>query len=194
MEGKKHIYLTLFTSALYLSSFTFGGGYVIIPLMKRKFVDKLGLMDEDEMLNLTAIAQSAPGAVAVNASMLVGYRLAGVCGALITIIGTILPPMLIILAISYFYEAFRNNEVVSAVLKGMQAGVTAVIIDVVLEMVLSIIKHRQIISTIIMISAFIAAFVLKINVIFIILSCAVVGLIKTYTISRLHNKKGGDKA
>ncbi len=192
MKSKKNIYLTLFLSSIYLSSFTFGGGYVIIPLMKNKFVDKLGLMDEKEMLNLAAIAQSSPGAVAVNAAMLVGYRLAGVGGALLTVIGTVLPPMLIILVISYFYDAFRTNTVVSAVLKGMQAGVTAVIIDVVIEMCIGVVKHREIVSIIIMAAAFIAAFFLKINVIFIILACAAAGLIKTYAVSK-SSKKGGEK-
>ena len=71
-------YLTLFTSTFTLSAFTFGGGFVIIPLMRKKFVEQLHWIDEEEMMDLTAIAQSSPGAIAVNASILVGYRVAGV--------------------------------------------------------------------------------------------------------------------
>ena len=70
-------YRKLFTSTFYLSAFTFGGGYVIIPLMRKKFVEQFHWIEETEMLDLTAIAQSAPGQIAVNASILIGYRLAG---------------------------------------------------------------------------------------------------------------------
>ena len=92
MKEKKK-YWTLFLSVMQLSAFTFGGGFVIIPLMRKKFVEKLHWLDEQEMLDLTAIAQSSPGAIAVNASILVGYRVAGVPGALLTVAGTILPPL-----------------------------------------------------------------------------------------------------
>ena len=104
MEKKKiwKMLLQLFVSTFYISAFTFGGGYVIIPLMKKKFVDELHWIDDEEMLNMAAIAQSSPGAVAVNASILVGYRVAGVVGAAISILGTVLPPLIIISVISLF--------------------------------------------------------------------------------------------
>ena len=89
-------YRKLFCSTFYLSAFTFGGGYVIIPLMRKKFVEQLHWIDEEEMMDLTAIAQSSPGAIAVNASILVGYRVAGVPGALVTVLGTVLPPLIIL--------------------------------------------------------------------------------------------------
>ena len=171
MNNKKHIYMKLFSSTFYLSAFTFGGGYVIIPLMQKKFVDDLKWIDEDEMLNLAAIAQSSPGAVAVNASILLGYRVAGILGAFISILGTVLPPLIIISIISFFYTAFRENIVVNAVLKGMQAGVAAVIADVVLNLGGNVVKEKDLISAFVMISAFIATFFLKINVMYIILVC-----------------------
>ena len=127
-------YLTLFTSTFTLSAFTFGGGFVIIPLMRKKFVEQLHWIDEEEMMDLTAIAQSSPGAIAVNASILVGYRVAGVPGALVTVLGTVLPPLIILSIISFFYTAFRDNRIVALVMRGMQAGVAAVICDVVLTM------------------------------------------------------------
>ena len=80
--ARKNKYLTLFLSTLQLSAFTFGGGFVIVPLIRRKFVEQLHWIDEQEMLDLTAIAQSSPGAIAVNAAILVGYQIAGVLGAL----------------------------------------------------------------------------------------------------------------
>ena len=72
----------LFLSTLYLSAFTFGGGYVIVTLMKKKFVDEYHWIDEQEMLDLVAIAQSSPGAIAVNGAIVVGYKLAGIAGVL----------------------------------------------------------------------------------------------------------------
>ena len=127
MKGKLNLYATLFTSTFGISAFTFGGGYVILPLMREKFVDQLKWLDENEMLDLLSIAQSSPGAMAVNVSVLVGYRLAGVPGALIAILGTILPPLVIITLISMGYEAFRSNQIISLILRGMRAGVAAVI-------------------------------------------------------------------
>ena len=172
---KKNTYLKLFTSTFYLSAFTFGGGYVIVPLMKKKFVDELQWIEEDEMLNLTAIAQSSPGPIAVNTSILLGYRLAGMLGALVTVLGTVLPPLITISVISLFYAAFRDNTVVNAVLKGMQAGVAAVIADVVLNLGNNVLKHKDIVSTIIMVGAFVATFLLGINVVYIILVSGLIG-------------------
>ena len=129
--NRKHVLWKLFVSTLYLSAFTFGGGYVIVTLMKEKFVDELHWMEEDEMLDLIAIAQSAPGAIAVNGAIVVGDKLAGLLGALVAIVATIIPPIVIISVISYFYELFRDNFIVSKLLAGMQTGVGAVIASVV---------------------------------------------------------------
>lgn len=109
MQSKKKQYWTLFLSTFQLSAFTFGGGFVIIPLMRKKFVEKLGWIDEQEMMDFTAIAQSSPGAIAVNASILVGYRVAGVPGALLTVCGTVLPPLIIISVISFFMPPFGTT-------------------------------------------------------------------------------------
>ena len=109
MERNFTLYRKLFTSTFYLSAFTFGGGYVIVPLMRKEFVEKLKWIDEKEMMDMVAIAQSSPGALAVNASVIIGYRCGGILGALITVFGTILPPLIILSVISYFYEAFAGR-------------------------------------------------------------------------------------
>ena len=88
MNQTTHKYRTLFLSALQLSTFTFGGGFVIIPLMRKKFVEKLHWIDEQEMMDYTAIAQSSPGAIAVNAAILVGYRVAGVAAVICDVVVT----------------------------------------------------------------------------------------------------------
>ena len=192
MEKKKiwKMLLQLFVSTFYISAFTFGGGYVIIPLMKKKFADELHWIDDEEMLNMAAIAQSSPGAVAVNASILVGYRVAGVAGAAISILGTVLPPLIIISVISLFYTAFRTNAIVAAVLKGMQSGVAAVVADVVCNLGGKIVKDKDILSILVMILAFVANYILGVNVILIILTCGVVGALRTLLI---HGKKEGAK-
>lgn len=192
MEKKKSwkVLLQLFVSTFYISAFTFGGGYVIIPLMKKKFADELHWIDDEEMLNLAAIAQSSPGAVAVNASILVGYRVAGVVGAAISILGTVLPPLIIISVISLFYTAFRTNAIVAAVLKGMQSGVAAVVADVVCNLGGKIVKDRDILSVLVMIVAFVANYILGVNVMLIILACGVIGAVRTLFV---HGKKEGTK-
>lgn len=143
MKKDLKFYLKLFTSTFTLSAFTFGGGYVIIPMMRRKFVEQYRWLDEDEVLDMTAIAQSSPGPVAVNAAILMGFRLAGGLGALIAALGTVLPPLIIIAVISVGYEAFRDNIYVSRVLRGMQAGVAAVVFSVVLRMAFALVRTKS---------------------------------------------------
>lgn len=166
----------LFFSTLYISAFTFGGGFVIITFMKKKFVDELHWISEEEMLDLTALAQSSPGAIAVNAAILVGWRVAGFAGMLTAVLGTILPPLMILTIISFFYTAFAANPYVALVLKGMQAGVAAVILDVVCDLGGKVIKLHRPIYLLIMGGAFIATFFLNVNVIYIILAAAAVGI------------------
>ena len=179
MEKNLKFYWKLFTSTFSLSAFTFGGGFVIIPLMRKKFVNELRWIEEIEMLDMTAIAQSSPGAIAVNASILVGYRLAGVFGALVTVFGTVLPPLIILSVISLFYTQFRDSLIVGRVLTGMQAGVAAVIVDVVLTLGKEVLKQREMIPIAVMVLAFVAASIFHINVILIVLACGIVGAART---------------
>jgi len=179
-------YWKLFASTFYLSAFTFGGGFVIVPLMRKQFVEKYHWIEEKEMLDLTAIAQSSPGAIAVNAAVLIGYRLAGIPGALITVFGTVLPPLLILSVISVAYTAFRDSFVVQAVLRGMQAGVAAVILDVVYMMTRDLIKERKKTPIFVFLCAFVAVFIFQINVVFVILVSGIIGVI-----SALIAKRGG---
>ena len=180
--------LKLFLSTLYISAFTFGGGFVIITFMKRKFVDELHWIDENEMLDLTAMAQSSPGAIAVNAAILVGWRVGGFWGMLTAVLGTVIPPIAIISVISLVYSAFASNVYVALLLKGMQAGVAAVILDVVCNLGIKVIKQKSIVQIAVMILAFVATFVFDINVIYIILAAAVIGVVTEV----LKKKKGGD--
>jgi len=162
----------LFKATFALSAFTFGGGCVIVPLMREKFVNRYQWLQEEEMLNLTAIAQSAPGPLAVNASILVGFHLAGIPGAAITILGTILPPFLILSGISLIYTWFKSNLFISLLLRGMQAGVAAVVLDVTLSMAQCIVAEHQIRPIVIMSLALVATVFFHVNVIWVLLFSA----------------------
>ncbi len=179
---------TLFLSTLKLSACTFGGGFVIIPLMRRRFVEELRWIDEREMLDLTAIAQSAPGPIAVNASILVGYRVAGVPGALLTVLGTVLPPLVIISVISLFYRAFRDSAVAGMAMAGMLAGVAAVVCDVSLSMAVQIFKKKRVLPVAMLAAAFVAARCFQVSIVLILVLCGVVGALDTL---RLARKGGG---
>lgn len=172
----------LFLSTLYISAFTFGGGFVIVTFMKKKFVDELHWIDEDEMLDLTAIAQSSPGSIAVNAAILVGWRVGGAAGIAIAVLGTLLPPMLVLSMISFFYAAFASNRYVALTLRGMQAGVAAVILDVVCGLGSKVVKEHSALSIALMLCAFAATFFFKINVVFILLAATLVGAVKLLVI------------
>jgi len=179
----KKVLIKLFLSTLYLSAFTFGGGYVIVTLMKNKFVDECHWIEEEEMLDLVAIAQSAPGAIAVNGAIVVGYKLAGIIGVLVATVATVIPPFLIISFISVFYTLFRENRFIAYLLDGMQAGVGAVIASVSIQMGFDIVKENKI-NFFVMAAVFVLSMYFKINIIYIILLCIVIGVIKTLVQAR----------
>ena len=180
MKKGLRVYWQLFWSTFTISACTFGGGFVIIPLLKKKFVTDLHWIEEKEMLDLAAIAQSSPGAIAVNASILVGYRVAGIPGALVTIVGAVLPPLIIITAISMCYAAVRDNAVVAALLKGMQSGVAAVIADVVISLGGDVVRQKKVLPLLIMVGAFVATWFFGVNVMYIVLVCGTLGGLGTF--------------
>ena len=184
MKKEQNRFLALFLATMRISAFTFGGGFVIIPLMRKTFVEKLGWIDDNEMLDFTAIAQSTPGPIAVNAAIIVGYKTGGVAGALISILGAILPPFVIISTISSFYTVIRDNVYVSYVLTAMSAGVAAIIMDVVITMATDIIKQKKLIPVLMMAASFVLVYFLDMNVILLIIISGFIGFICYW-----HDKK-----
>lgn len=167
--------LRLFASMLAISACTFGGGFVIVSLMKKKFVDEYGWLSEEEMLDYTALAQSCPGAIAVNAAILTGWRVGGMVGMLVAVLGTVLPPLGILSVISLFYSAFAGNPYVTMLLSGMQAGVAAVLVDVVLSMGRGVLVQRSVIKNVVMAAAFAAVCFFDVNVMWVILGAGLLG-------------------
>ena len=150
MKRDSKLYGTLFLQTLKLSAFTFGGGYVIISLMKKQFVDKLGWMNEKELLG-------------------------GVLGALVAIVGTVLPPLVILTAISYVYSAFMSITAIQYIMLGMQAGVVAVICDVVWGLTQSIWKENRYVAVVVALLAFGATAIFSVNVMLVVVLCALFG-------------------
>ncbi len=173
--NKPFSYSRLFISTFIISAFTVGGGFVLIPLMKAKYVDEYGWMKENESLDLVSIAQSAPGAVAVNASIIMGYRLGGILGTFTALLATVLPPLITLTVVSYCYDVFATNPYVRMFLKGMQCGVTAILLDVVLGLLVKQMKKKLALPLLIMAGTFIASYFLKIDIMHIILVDAVIG-------------------
>ncbi len=181
----------LFKSMFILSACTFGGGFVIVSLMKKKFVDELGWLDEDEMLDVTAITQSSPGPLPVNASVIIGYRMHGIIGSLVAVLGTIIPPMVIISIICVFYKQFRENRYIAIALQVMRAGVAAVIIDVTINLAKNVLTTKSILYITLMIVSLICTCFFKVSAMYIILTCLVIGIINVLVI--YFQKKGSVK-
>ena len=166
----------LFRTMFILSACTFGGGFVIVSLMKKKYVEELGWLTEDEMLDITAITQSSPGPLPVNASVIIGYKMFGIAGSLVAVLGTILPPMLVISVICIFYRQFCSNPYISILLQVMRAGVAAVILDVTVNLAQNVCKTRSVFYITLMVLAFICTFFFKVSAVFIILCCLFIGI------------------
>ena len=176
VPGTSHFYWVLFKSTFLISAFTVGGGMVIIPLLKKKFVDEYGWINDKDTLDITAIAQSLPGIMAVNASIMLGYKMSGLLGTLVTILATILPPLITITIIAFFYDLFAHNHYVQMLLKGMQCGATAVIIDVGLNLVYKLFKKKLLLPILIALGTFVASLCFNVNPMYCVLVDAIIGL------------------
>lgn len=160
----------LFYMNLFISAFTFGGGYVVVPMIRKYFVQRKELFDEEELMDMAAVAQSAPGAIAVNLSAISGYRTAGKAGAVVSCIAAVTPPLVILSAVSAFYVIFSQNQTVAAVLLGMQAGAAALIVDLTADMCMMIVRKKSWMLTAMVPAAFAANFLFHINVAVILLT------------------------
>ena len=125
---RSNLYLKLFISFFKIGAFTFGGGWAMIPLIEREVVDKQNWIKREDFVDALAIAQSLPGVLAVNISILIGNKLRGLKGCLMATLGTILPSFLIILAIAIWFVQTYDNPVVERIFKGIRPAVVALIV------------------------------------------------------------------
>ena len=163
---------------LFISAFTFGGGYVVVPMIRKYFVERRNLFTEEELMEMAAGAQSAPGAIAVNLSALAGYRAAGRCGLAVSAAAAVTPPVVILTLISFYYSAFIANAAAAAALRGMQAAAAALIAAFVIDHSRWVIRERSPLLTLMMPAVFIAGFFLKIGAGTILAACALTALLR----------------
>lgn len=180
MKQSMKMYIWLLATNLFISAFTFGGGYIVVPMVRRFFVAKKHCFTEEDLINMAAVAQSTPGAIAINLSALAGYKVAGIAGASISCIAAVIPPLVILTAVSAFYKIFISNTMIAAVLKGMEAGVAALMVDIIIDMCSLIFKKRSLLLSAMVPLSFIANFILGINVALILLFSCLLCVFQVY--------------
>jgi chromate transporter len=191
MKAEKHIaweqkgkppitfrfFLRLFLTTFTLSMFTFGGGFVIISLMRKKMVVELGWINDEDMLDFVTIAQSSPGPIAVNGSLMVGYHLARVPGALVAALGTVLPPMIILTLVSLGYKAVADNQVIAVAFGGMRAVVAAIVLQVTWALFKPLTHQKRALPIVLFVLSFVALYVLRINIMVVMISIILFSII-----------------
>ncbi|MBP1743980.1 MAG: chromate transport protein [Firmicutes bacterium] len=131
---------TMFLSFLKIGAFTFGGGYAMVPLIEAEVVEKRKWLTAEEFVDILVISQTFPGAIAVNTSIFIGYKISGIVGAVLALLGTILPSFFIILLVVSFFMQFRENHYVDLVFKGIGAAVPAMVLAAVFSLTKSMKK------------------------------------------------------
>ena len=121
------LYLQLFWTYLKIGTFTIGGGYVMLSMIEREIVDRKGWIDREEFLNMIALAQAAPGLIAVNSAIFIGWRIGGWRGVIATVLGAVLPSFFIILAIAMLFQDYKDYPAIEAIFKGIRPAVVALI-------------------------------------------------------------------
>lgn len=188
-EVNLRFYLKLFWTTFTLSLFTFGGGFVIISLMRKKMVVELGWINDEEMLDFVTIAQSSPGPIAVNGSVMVGYHLAGVGGALVATLGTILPPMIVLSLISLGYQAVADNPIIAAAFSGMRAVVAAIVLQVSWALFKPLAEKKAVLPIALFILSFVALFIFKINIMLVMIAIILFSVIHSLAVMRKEERK-----
>jgi chromate transporter len=160
----------MFRTFFKVGAFTFGGGYAMLPLIQEEVVDKNKWLDDDEFLDIIAIAEVTPGPVAVNTSVYVGYKMEGFKGALVCTLGTILPSFLIILCIAMFFSQYRDNEIINKIFMGIRPAVAALIFSAVYKLAKG--TKQTVAKVIISVAAALVIILLDISPIYVILAAS----------------------
>lgn len=176
----------LFSTFFKIGAFTFGGGYAMIPLIQREVSEKRKWITDEEILEVVAIAESTPGPIAINSATFVGYKVCGFWGSFVCTLGVVLPSFLIILAISGILELVKDFKAVKYAFMGIRAGVLALIIKALIKMYKAC--PKGIVSYIIMGLSFVFAAIVKIDVIIVVIACAIIGLVTSIIADRRAGK------
>ena len=164
----------LFLRFARIGLFTFGGGYAMLPLIHADVVEKKKWVSDDDMIDMLAISESTPGPFAINAATFVGRRVAGVLGAVCATVGVALPSLLIIIAVSFAFNAFRDNLWVDCAFRGIRAGVFVLITNAVIKLGKKL--DWSLIGGVLALAAFAIAVFTELSVIYVILAAGIVGI------------------
>ena len=172
----------VFASFFRIGAFTFGGGYAMIPLIQNEAVEKRKWITDDDILEIIAIAESTPGPIAINSATFVGYRACGIVGSMVATIGVVLPSFMIILALSFVLREFRDVQAVQWAFQGIRAGVLALLVKALWTMFKKSPKGWA--AYVVIGASFILTAIFDINVIFVLIGCAVFGLVTSLIMER----------
>ena len=178
----------LFLHSFMISLFSFGGGSTILSLQQKSFVEKNGWLDEADVLEMFTIAQSAPGATSVNTSILIGYRLLGLKGALICTLATALPPLIVITLITAFYSRLKNNQTTAYALRAVRACAAALMASVSVSLLTGLLKKKDLFLTIVWICTMAVMLIFNPNTIIVILAGVIIGVLHLLFISKRLKK------
>ena len=191
---KRTLLLSLFLTMMKIGLFTFGGGYAMLALLEDEFVSKRKWLDKDEFLRMTAIAESTPGPIAINAATYIGYKQAKVLGSLAATVGVCIPSFAIIYAISLFFDAFLSPTIVAYAFRGIRVCVIYLILSAGLKMLKSMKKTAfsvSLVSAVALCMIVFSLFAVKFSTILYILICGCIGLFAYFLKSM--KKKGETK-
>ena len=186
MKTKLKTLLSIFSVFFRIGAFTFGGGYAMIPLIQKETVENKKWITDDDILEIVAIAESTPGPIAINSATFVGYRVAGVLGALFGTVGMVLPSFTIILVLSYILREFQQIQAVQFAFNGIRAGVLALILKALCNMYKK--APKGVIPYCIMAGSFVLTVFLDLNILYVIIACALAGLISSLIMARRVGK------
>lgn len=175
MKDKKFSLFKMFIIFLKIGAITIGGGLAMIPVIRHELVEKQKWVDEKEIVDLLAIAQSLPGVIAVNSSIYVGYKCAGIIGAVVAVVGVVLPSFVIILIIAFMLSNFADLWYVQKMFAGVRAGVTALIAIATYKLMKTAIT--DVAGVVIAIAVFILLQFLRVDIAYIVISAAIIGIV-----------------
>lgn len=179
--------LQLFWTFFKIGAFTFGGGYAMIPLIQKEVVDNKKWISEQDILDIIAISESTPGPIAINSATFIGYRVAGFWGSFFSTLGVVLPSFLIILAISFVLRQFESLQVVKYAFAGIRAGVLALIVKALINMYKQC--PKGLVTYIVAVLSFAVTVIFDVNILYVIIGCALFGLVSSIIISRREKQK-----
>lgn len=191
MKEKLKSCLVLFKVFFKIGLFTFGGGYAMLPIIQKEIIENHKWINEEDMLDIVAIAESTPGPISVNTATFVGYKTAGVLGALFATIGLAIPSLVIIFIISFFYQKFIDNEWVAKAFKGIMGAVTVLILNAGIKLSKPLRKDKNKAFNIIMIiiAILLSMLLVEVSSIYLILGGAVIGILYFMVVLPLFKKK-----